>query len=140
MKKIAIAAIVLASASCAMARNKPDYQDGKIVQMESVPCGYQEKANASPASDVLGTNAQDKTSLRLLCQEYTVETDLVTYRIRPKEQKHATLVAIGGEAHFRLAKDKLLLETPDGSSKEREFVVVSMKPREFATVRLHGTY
>ncbi|MGA8038011.1 MAG: hypothetical protein WA823_16250 [Candidatus Acidiferrales bacterium] len=139
MKKFAIAAIVLASASCAMAKNRPDYQDGKIVQMESVPCSYQ-RASASPAGEVLGTGSQDKSSQQLLCQEYTVETDLVTYRIRPKDQKHAALVAIGGEAHFRLAKDKLLLETADSSTKEREFVVVSMKPREFVTVRLHGTY
>jgi hypothetical protein len=140
MKKYAIVALALAAATCAAAKNRPDYTDGKIVQMESVPCGYHEKNSTSLAGEVLGTNAQDKTSQQVLCQEYTVETDLVTYRIRPKDEKHASIIAIGGEAHFRLVKDKLLLETPDGSGKEREFVVVSMKPRQVAQVQFRGTY
>jgi hypothetical protein len=128
MKKYAVVILALASASCAMAKGRTDYTDGKVVQMDSVPCtSYVQRGDARAADPVL-------------CQEYTIETDLVTYHVRPTDAKHAQLIAIGQDAHFRLVKDKLLLETPDGSGKEREFVVVSMKPRQVAEVRFKGTY
>ena len=128
--KHAVVIVALASATCAFAplasaKSRPDYTDARIVQMESVPCT---------------AHAQDAASQPLLCQEYTIETDLVTYRVRPRDEKHAQLLAIGRDAHFRLVKDKLLLESPAGSSKEREFTVVSMKPRQVAEVRFKGTY
>jgi hypothetical protein len=126
--KHAVVIVALASATCAFApfasaKSRPDYTDARIVQMESVPC-----------------IARDSASQPLTCQEYTIETDLVTYRVRPRDEKHAQLLAIGGDAHFRLVKDKLLLEAPDGSAKEREFTVVSIKPRQVAEVRFKGTY
>jgi hypothetical protein len=118
-KYVALAALALAATS-AGAKSRPDYVDAKIVAMDAVPCSA--------------------TSQQLLCQEYTIETDLVTYHVRPADAKHAQLIAIGHDAHFRLVKDKFLLESPDGSAKEREFVVVSMKSREVAQVRFKGTY
>jgi hypothetical protein len=125
MKRYAVAMLALACASCAMAKNRPEYTDGRIVQMDSVPCAVR---------------GQDAASQPLSCQEYTIETDLVTYHVRPADAKHASLISIGGAAHFRLVKDRFVLESPDGSGKEREFVVVSMKPREVAQVRFKGTY
>jgi hypothetical protein len=125
VKKNAIVIVALAAASCAMAKTHPDYTDGTIVQMDSVPCSV---------------HGQDAASQPLTCQEYTIETDLVTYLVRPSDAKHAPLIAIGHDAHFRLVKDKFLLESADGSAKEREFVVVSMKPRQIAQVRFKGTY
>ena len=125
LKKHAVIILALAAASCALAKSHPDYTDGKIVQMDSVPCAVR---------------SGDAASQPLSCQEYTIETDLVTYHVRPADGKRAALIAIGRDAHFRLVKDKLLLESADGSGKEREFVVVSMKPREVAQVRFKGTY
>jgi hypothetical protein len=140
MKKYAVILIALASASSAVAKSHADYQDGRVVQMDSVPCAATQKGTGSAAGDALASGSQEKASQPLLCQEYTVESDLVTYQIRPRDDKHAALVPVGGTAHFRLSKDKLMLEAPDGSGKEREFVVVSMKPRTFGTVRFRGTY
>ncbi len=122
--KHAVVLVALSAATtCAFAKSRPDYTDARIVQMDSVPC-----------------NAHDSNSQPVACQEYTIETDLVTYRVRPRDEKHAQLLTIGRDAHFRLVKDKLLLESPDGSAKEREFTVVSMKPRQVAEVRFKGTY
>lgn len=125
LKSYAVVVVALAASCCAMAKNRPEYTDGRIVQMDSVPCA---------------NRGLDAASQPLSCQEYTIESDLVTYHVRPAEAKHASLIAIGGTAHFRLVKDKFLLESTDGAGKEREFVVVSMKPREVAQVRFKGTY
>jgi len=55
----------------------------------------------------------------------------VIYRIRPNDDKHPVLLPIGETAQFRLHKDKLILRVSEGGDdKEREYIVVSMTPRE----------
>jgi hypothetical protein len=66
----------------------------------------------------------------LLCQEYVLESDRLTYHIRPKDDKHPALLPVGESAQFRLHKDKMILRVPEGDGKEREYVVISMVPRE----------
>jgi hypothetical protein len=53
----------------------------------------------------------------------------VTYRIRPRDEKHPVLLPVGEQAQFRLQRDKMLLRVEDLDSKEREYIVVSMTPR-----------
>ena len=57
-----------------------------------------------------------------------MQTDHVVYRIRPKDDKHPVLLPIGENAQFRLEKDKMLVRVAQFDSKEREFVIVSVKP------------
>jgi hypothetical protein len=52
----------------------------------------------------------------------------VVYRIRPKDDKHPVLLPVGASAQFRLDKDKMLVRVEQLDSKEREFVIVSVKP------------
>jgi hypothetical protein len=73
-------------------------------------------------------NAKKGKTQELLCQEYVIQTDQVLYRIRPKDDKHPLLLPIGQNAQFRLEKNKMLLRV-EGEGKEREYVVVSIKPR-----------
>src|SRR6185369_17122572 len=40
------------------------------------------------------------------------------------------LLPVGQNAQFRIQKDKMLLQVEDGDSKEREYTVVSMTPRQ----------
>jgi hypothetical protein len=54
----------------------------------------------------------------------------VIYRIRPRDEKHPVLLPVGQKAQFRIQKDKMLLQVEDGDSKEREYSVVSMTPRQ----------
>ena len=122
--------VLLACTSTCAAKEHSDYQNGKIQQMESTACGLQEKGSKTIAGEILGTDGQHKKTQELLCQEYTLQSDRVIYRIRPKDDKHPVLLPIGETARFRLHKDKLILQVPEADGKEREYIVVSMTPRQ----------
>ena len=115
-------------ASMAYAKEPKTYQSGKLLQMDSVQCGVDEKDAKSVAGEMLGADSGHKKTHELLCQEYVLQTDRVIYRIRPKDEKHPALLPIGEKAEFRLEKDKMLLRVAD-QEKEREYIVVSMTPR-----------
>ena len=124
--KLALCA-VLAAASVAYGKDSKSYQTGKFLQMDSVQCGTAEK----------GRDSGDKKTQELLCQEYVLQAEKVTYRIRPRDEKHAALLPIGEQAQFRLQKNKMLVRVENAESgslgKEREYVVVSMTPRTDST-------
>lgn len=126
--KILIVTLVLVAA--AYAREPRHYQTGMLLQMDSVSCGYAENSGDSLAGEVLGTDSSHKKTQELLCQEYVLQTDGVIYRIRPKDQKHPVLLPVGQEAQFRLDKDKMILRVEDLDDKDRDYIVVSMTPRE----------
>jgi hypothetical protein len=134
MKKLLLTALLLPLACSVQAKDKPDYQKGVLLQMESTPCGFAEKGGKSVAGEIIGTDNQNKKSQEVLCQEYLLQSDKILYRIRPKDDKHPVLLPIGETAEFRLHKDKLLLRVPESSDdKEREYIVVSMTPRTDAS-------
>jgi hypothetical protein len=129
MNKAFVLAAVLAAAPALQAKNKPAYEKGTLLQMESSSCGYSEKDNKTLAGEILGTDNQHKKTQQVLCQEYTLQSERVTYRIRPKDDKHPSLLPIGEMAEFRIHNDKLLLRVIESNDKEREYIVVSMMPR-----------
>lgn len=59
-----------------------------------------------------------------------LRTERIIYRIRPKNNKHPVLLPVGEKAQFRLAKDKMKLRVEELDDKERDYIVVSMTPRE----------
>lgn len=117
-RSVFLAAMLLAAT--AYAKDLKAYQDGKLLQMDSVQCGTDEK------------DAKKGKTHELLCQEYLVQSEQVIYRVRPKDDKHSALLPIGRNAQFRLEKNKMLLRV-EGENKEREYVVVSIKPRGDST-------
>jgi hypothetical protein len=129
MKATALFACLVFAGICA-AKDQADYQKGTLVRMDSSSCGTQEKGSKSVAGEILGTDAQSKRTEQVLCQEYILQAEHVTYRIRPKDDKHPALLPIGETALFRLHKDKLVLKVPESDGKEREYIVVSMTPRD----------
>ncbi len=129
MKKLTFTALLLCAALPAQAKDKPAYEKGTLVQMESTSCGYSEKDGKTLKGEILGTDGQHKKTQEVLCQEYVLQSDRIIYRIRPKDDKHPVLLPIGEAAQFRIHKDKLLLRVPEADDKEREYVVVSMTPR-----------
>lgn len=129
MKAIKFAAICLLVAGTCTAKEH-DYQKGTLLRMDSSSCGTQEKGSKTVAGEILGTDSQNKKTKELLCQEYVLQTDHVIYRIRPTDDKHPVLLPIGEVAQFRINKDKLILRVPELNDKEREYVVVSMTPRQ----------
>jgi hypothetical protein len=100
--------------------------------MDSSSCGYAEKDGKTIAGEIFGTDGQHKNTKVVLCQEYVLQTERVTYRIRPKDDKHPVLLPVGETAQFRIHKDKLLLRVPEADGKEREYFVLSMTPRSDA--------
>lgn len=119
-KSLVLASLLLAAT--AYAKEPRAYQDGKLLQMDSVQCGTDENAK----------KGKGKTR-DLLCQEYVVETDQVVYRVRPRDEKHPLLLPIGQKAQFRLEKNRMLLRVEGLDNKEREYVVMSIKPRGDST-------
>ena len=112
------------------AKQHDDYQTGTLLRMDSAACGTQEKGSKTVAGEILGTDDQHKKTQQLLCQEYVLQGEHVVYHIRPKDDKHPVLLPIGETAQFRLHKDILILRTPESDGKKREYLVVSMAPRE----------
>lgn len=104
-------------------------QTGKLLGMDSVPCGTSEKDAKTFAGEMLGTDSGSKKTHEVLCQEYVLQTERIIYRIRPHDEKHPVLLPVGEEAQFHLQKDKMLLRVESLDNKERDYVVVSMTPR-----------
>ena len=130
-KTLVLALMLMAAA--AYAKEPRAYQSGKLLQMDSVKCGVDEKDAKSFTGEMIGTDSGHKKTQELLCQEYLLQTDKMIYRIRPKDAKHPVLLPVGERAQFRLDKDKMLLRVEDLDSKEREYIVVSMTPRSDST-------
>jgi len=120
-RSLVLASILLAAT--AYAKEPKAYQSGKLLQMDSVQCGVDEK----------DAKKGNKKTSELLCQEYVVQTDQVVYRIRPTDDKHPMLLPVGENVQFRLEKNKMLLRMEGADTKEREYVVVSIKPRSEST-------
>jgi hypothetical protein len=129
MKSRIILGVVLL-ASVAYAKDAKPRQSGKILQMEAVACGIDENSGKSLAGELIGTDSAHKKTHELLCQEYVLQTDKVTYRIRPHDEKHPVLLPVGEQAQFRLQKDKMILRVEDLDDKDRDYTVVSMTPRD----------
>lgn len=129
MRSRFVMAVVLL-ASVAYAKEPKPHQGGKLLQMESVACGVDENSGKSLAGEIIGTDGAHKKTHELLCQEYILQSDKVIYRIRPRDEKHPVLLPVGEQAQFRMEKDKMVLRVEDLDNKDREYVVVSMTPRE----------
>ena len=122
--------VLLGLTTAAYGKEPRHYQSGKLLQMASVPCGMAEKDAKTLTGELLGTDSGHKKTEEVLCQEYVLESETVTYRIRPKDDKHPVLLPVGQQAQFFLQKDKMVLRVEDLDNKDREYLVVSMMPRE----------
>ena len=120
---------VLLLATMVQAKQPKHYQSGRLMRMDSVKCGTDEKNGKSFAGEMIGTDSAHMKTHELLCQQYTLETSSLVYTLRPKDDKHPTLLPIGETAQFRLDKDKMLLRVEGIDDKEREYIVVSIVPR-----------
>jgi hypothetical protein len=129
MRFTAVIVIVL-STVLAQAKEPKHYDSGTLLQMDSVQCGVDENSGKTFAGEVFGTDGAHKKTHEMLCQEYLLQSERVIYRIRPKDEKHPALLPVGERAQFRMEKDKMVLRVEDMDSKERDYVVVSMTPRE----------
>ena len=129
MRRTWILCFVMGAALAACAKEPKPFQTAKLLQMNSVHCGTAEKSDKSALSEIIGSDDTSRKTEDVLCQEYVLQTESVTYRIRPKDQKHPELLPVGSMVQFRIDKDKLLLRAESVDDKERDYIVVSMTPR-----------
>ena len=121
--------VVVIWASSAFAKEPKAYQTGTLRQMISVQCGTAEKDSTGTPGEVPHLDSGTKKPEPLQCQEYVLETEHVIYHIRPRHEKHATLLPINQQAQFRLERDRMLLRVEGVDGKEQEYVVISITPR-----------
>ncbi len=126
--RLVIALILLAAV--AFAKEPKPRQTGKLMQMESVACGVDENSGKSLAGEIIGTDSAHKKTHELLCQEYILQSERVIYRIRPRDGMHPVLWPVAEQARVRMEKDRMILRVEDLDDKDREYIVVSMTPRE----------
>lgn len=126
--KIRVLLPIVLLASTAMARDQKFYQKGTLAEMNSVECGFDENSGKKFSGMVLGTDSANVKTKKMLCPEYVLKTDRVTYRIRPCEEKHPVLLPVGETAKFRMKKDRMVLRVPEGDDKERDYNVISALP------------
>jgi hypothetical protein len=127
--RIAIAGLFLMFASLTFAKDAPNYDKGTLLSMNSSACGTAEKDAKSLAGEIIGTDSSHRATEQVLCQEYVLQGDRITYHIRPEDAKHPVLLPVGETVEFRIRKDKLYLLDPEGDQKERAYSVVSMQVR-----------
>jgi len=125
----ALASLALVVAPSLFAKDPPSYDKGVLLSMESTMCGTSENGGKTVTGEILGTDAAHKKTQELLCQEYVLQGDRLTYRIRPKDDKHPQLLPVGESVQFRIEKDKMYLRNPEGDQKERQYLVLSMQMR-----------
>ena len=118
----------LVFAGIAHARGNHFYEKGTLKEMNGVNCGWDQRGAMTVPGVILGTDDQHTKTKQMVCQEYILEGEHMTYHIRPKDDKHPALLPVGESAEFRIQKDKMYLRVAEGDSKERQYVVVSMVP------------
>ena len=139
MRGIGLAtAFVLLITPIALAKDAPSYEKGKLLSMTSVKCGTEQSSAKNLASELIGTDSGHSNTEDLMCQEYTIQTDRLVYRVRPKDMKHPALLPVGDNVDFRVYKDKLYLRAPEGDDKEREYNVLSIEMRDGAASATSG--
>lgn len=119
---------IVALSAMAYAKEPRPYQTGKVLEMDSVQCGTDEKDQAF-AGEMGGTDSSHKKTHELLCREYLLQSDNVIFRIRPRDEKRPVLLPVGDRAQFRLEKDEMFLRLEGVDSKECKYGVISMMPR-----------
>lgn len=128
----ALLASILLAAPAAFPKDRPSYERGVLLSMDSSMCGTANKSGKTLAGEILGTDSSRQQTVQVLCQEYVLQSDHVIYRIRPADQKHAILLPVGDPVDFRIHKDRLYLMDPESDKKERQYIVLSMRPRSEA--------
>src|SRR5260370_7710491 len=112
MRKTMSLALLLFASLSLEAKDKPAYEKGELVQMDSTACGYAEKDGKTLAGEIFGTDGQHKKAQETLCQEYVLRSQRITYRIRPKDDKHPTLLPTPEPPESPLPKHNPLFHLP----------------------------
>src|SRR4029077_16355193 len=73
MRYTSLVLVSILLAATAHAKEPKAYQSGKVMQMDSVKCGVDEKDAKSFIGEMIGTDSGHKKTQELLCQEYVLQ-------------------------------------------------------------------
>jgi hypothetical protein len=124
---LAVILIVVAPIS-AGANKKKAPERAMLEKMEAVPCGAKQRGLTGLGSFWASVGVTAVNSNEKLCPQYLLRTDEMDYRIRPIDLKHPAILPIGHEIVFKIKKDRMLVQDPDGEKKMRSYEVVAMEP------------
>jgi hypothetical protein len=119
--------LVMAVPLSAGGKKKHEPERAMLEKMEAVPCGAKQRGLTGLGSFWASVGVTSVNSNEKLCPQYLLRTDEMDYKIRPIDLKHAVILPIGHEIVFKIQKDRMLLEDPDGDKKMRSYEVVSME-------------
>lgn len=128
----ALGTLVLFASTALFAKDPPSYDKGILLSMQSTMCGTAANDGKAVAGETLGSDSNHKKTQAVLCQEYVLQADHITYHIRAKDDKHPLLLPVGQAVQFRIHRDKMYLRDLEGDQKEHEYTVVSMDVRQDA--------
>jgi hypothetical protein len=124
-----IFAVALAIPLSANDKKTKEEKRGLIEKMEAVPCGASQKGLSGlgalwASAGITKLNTDEK-----LCPQYLLRTDEMDYEIRPTDLKHATILPVGQEGEFHIAKNEMLLRFPDADDRKlHAYQIVQMDP------------
>jgi hypothetical protein len=131
MKLRILTATLLLAGVCSAREH--DYQQGVLISRDSSACLTPQPSASTTTAVLVGDDGLPKQARGFLCQEYILQSDHMTFRIRPRDEKHPVVLPVGEIAQFRVGKGELLLRVPEISDKEHAYVVVSITPRQDTT-------
>src|ERR1700704_878346 len=91
---------ILFLASVMQGKDVKGHQSGTLLQVDSVECGLAENSGKTLAGEILGTESAHKKTHALFGPEDAVQSDRMTYRIRPRDEKHPALLPVGEKPQF----------------------------------------
>ncbi len=140
-QKLIFALLPVLVAITAASAKQQSYETGKVIAMDSKPCGTAEKSSKTVAGEILGTDADNRTTQQVLCPEYAIQAQHILYHVRPEDTKHPAILPVGETAMFRMNKGKMMLRMQESDdSKEHSYTVVSMTPQDAdQAIAVNGT-
>jgi hypothetical protein len=125
-----LAGLALLAAPVALAKDAPGYEKGALLAMDSAKCGVNENGGKTMTAEILGGDSAHRKSHEVLCQDYTLQSEHITYRIRPADEKHPILLPVGESVEFRIHKGKMFVLASEVDHKEHQYTVLSMQIRQ----------
>jgi hypothetical protein len=119
MKRFALLLLIFAFAAAAgTVQAATYYHEGRVVAMQSVPCGSQ--------------GASHHRTKQMLCDEYTIRTDSAEYEIAQTLPKKVNLLPVGHHVYFRVKKNQMFVRgrAENGKKvKDQQYKVISENQR-----------
>ena len=121
------AVLLMAVPVSAGGKKKNGPERAMLEKMEAVPCGAKQRGLTGLGSFWASVGVTSVNSNEKLCPQYLLRTDEMDYKVRPIDLKHAVILPVGHEVTFKIQKNRMLVQDPEGDKKMRSYEVVSME-------------